>query len=214
MALPITPKPQYPNVPRAPGVPSVLRQVGQINSAVVLLIADAQIILNLFAGPKWGLFTQGDAPALNPDSVIRVSYHGEAKVSTAPLEQGAFYSYNKVQQPFAARLTFVIGGTPAERLVFLQACEGAKQSLGLYDLAMPEWVRKNVNVTHYDFDRSGLSGVNLLAVDVWVEEIRFAGPPKFSNPAAPSGANPVNAGTVSPTSDSPMAPDNAQKELT
>jgi len=201
MALPIIPKPQYPNVPSGPGVPSVFRQVGQINSAVVLLIADAQIILNLFAGPKWGLFTQGDAPVLNPDSVLRVSYRGEAKVSTAPLEQGAFYSYNKVQEPFVARLTFAIGGTPAYRLMFLQACEGAKQSLGLYDLAMPEGVRRGVNVTHYDFERSGLSGVSLLAVDVWVEEIRFAGAPKFSNTDAPSGADPVHLGEVTPTPD-------------
>lgn len=199
MPLAITPKPTYPNVPVASGVPSVLRQAGQVNSAIVLLAADAQAIVNLFTGPQWGLFTQGVAPPLIPDSVVRVTYRGEAKVSTAPLEQGAFYSYNKVQDPFAARVTFAIGGFPSARLAFLQAVEGAKQSLGLYDLVMPEGTRQNVNVTHYDFERTALQGVSLLMVDVWVEEIRIVGAPAFSNTAAPSGNNPQTTGQVTPT---------------
>ena len=202
MALPITPKPQYPNVPNARGVPSVFRRIGQINSTVVLLLADAKKILNMFAGPKWGLFTQGVAPPILPDSVIKVSYRGEAKVATAPLEQGAFYSYNKVQEPFAARVIFAIGGFPSHRQAFLKACEGAKQSLGLYDLVMPDGVKKNVNVIHYDFERSAMSGLSLMTVDVWVQEIRLAGAPAFSNTAAPSGANPQTTGAVAPATSS------------
>ena len=202
MALPITPKPQYPNVPNARGVPSVFRRIGQINSTVVLLLADAKKILNMFAGPKWGLFTQGVAPPILPDSVIKVSYRGEAKVATAPLEQGAFYSYNKVQEPFAARVIFAIGGFPSHRQAFLKACEDAKQSLGLYNLVMPDGVKKNVNVIHYDFERSAMSGVSLMTVDIWVQEIRLAGAPAFSNTAAPSGANPQTTGAVAPATSS------------
>ena len=199
MPMAITPVPLFPSVPANPGVPPVLRQVGAINSNIVLLVADVGRIINLFSGPQWGLFAKGAAPVLIPDSVLKVSYRNETMVSSAPQEKGGFMSYNKVQQPFNARVTFAKGGTAASRLAFLTACEAALHSLELYDLVMPEGSRKNVNVTHYDFERTAMSGVTLLTVDVWVEEIRIVGSPQFSNTAAPGGADPQSAGALSAT---------------
>ena len=204
MPLSNTIVPLFPTVPQVPGVPALLRKAGQANSAVVLLVADALIIANMFDPPQWGLYTQGKAPALVPDSVIRLSFRAEARISNAPQEKGAFMSYNKVQDPFNGRITCVIGGTNQNRLSFLNACEAARQSLGLYDLVMPEIVKVNVNVVHYDFERTSEHGVSMLTVDIWVEEVRIVSGPAFSTtaptatPADPTAAPTQNGGQVSP----------------
>jgi hypothetical protein len=124
------------------------------------------------------------------------------RISTAPQEQGAFLSYNKVQDPFDGRVTFLVGGTQGQRAAFLSTVAALAASMNLYALVMPEVTYPSVNVTHYDFRRTSRSGVSLLAVDVWVEQVRVTGTTAYSNTntATPSGADPVNGGNVQPLS--------------
>lgn len=224
MALPIIPMPPYPNVPQAPGVPVVPRQPGVNLNTVVLAIADAAQIVSLFFGPKWGLFDQSGAPVIvsnsldipaglsvaanllgaggliNNPSVVSLEYAQDNTISTAPQEQGAFVSYNKVSNPFRARLSFVQGGTEASRTAFFQSVLAAQASLDLYILVMPEYSYPSVNVIHHNFRRTQRNGVTMPVIDVWVEQVRVVGTSQFSTAAtaAPSGASPVNGGTVQP----------------
>ena len=116
--IPNTPKPAYPNVPQAPGVPTLLRQIGTVQNDIVLVVADALIIANLFQTPQWGLFNPdgtGAFAATSPFSslsgvvaaIVQVlgpggrsvgdmEYRQENRISTAPQEDGAFMSYNAV----------------------------------------------------------------------------------------------------------------------
>ena len=221
MPIPNTPKPTYPNVPMAPGVPNVLRQVGAVQNTIVQLVADVGIIANLFSTPQWGLFTAAGASAFanapgnllgailsvltgaTGPSVGEVEYRVDYQISTAPQEQGAFMSYNKVSTPFAGRVTYLVGGTQAQRNAFLQTVASMQQSLTLYSLVMPEITYASCNVTHYDFRRAARNGLTLLAVDIWVEEVRVVGSPQFSNTAQPQGANQVNTGSVQPQQPTP-----------
>jgi hypothetical protein len=215
MPIPVTPKPTYPNVPQAPGVPSVLRRVGQVQNNVVLLAGDVVGILNLFTGPQWGLFTSTGAPAfgsvsgtilgtlgrlagLGGQSVGEVDFRNGYRISTAPQEQGAFMSYNKVNDPFQGRVTYIVSGLQGQRSAFLSAVSAAIASLDLYSLVMPEHTYPSCNITHYDLRRSAQNGITMFGVDIWVEEVRIAGSPQFSNTASASGADPVNGGTVQP----------------
>lgn len=231
MAIPITPKPQYPNVPIAPGVPPVLRQIGAIQNTIVTLVSDVARIVSLFGGPQWGLFTATGAPAFGSttasvnigpvtlavptalapilggtgQSVAGIEFRLDYQISTAPQEGGAFLSYNKVSTPFAARVTYNVSGTESQRAAFLQAVAAQQQSLSLLTLVMPE-VRSvsGCNVTHYDFRRTAQNGVTMFAVDVWVEEVRVTGTAAYSNTQLPSGANQVNGGTVQPQTPTPF----------
>lgn len=220
MAVPVTPMPPFPNVPQAPGVPPVLRQIGQVQNDIVLLAADAVGVLNLFATPQWGLYLPNGKPALGTaaqglsasgiiatvlqtlgaggQSVGGVEYRLDHRIATAPQEQGAFLSYNKVSTPFSGRVTYIIGGTAQQRGIFLAKIELLQQSLDLINLVMPEISYFNCNVVHHDFRRTAKNGITMFEVDVWVEEVRVTGTAAFSNTQQPGGADPVNGGSVQP----------------
>src|ERR1700677_2829037 len=196
MAIPPTPKPKYPDVPVAAGVPPVLRQAGAIQNTVVTLVSDAQAIIGMFQAPQWGIFTTGGAPVITAQTVLDVEYRQENRIATAPQEEGAFLSYNKVTMPFDARVTFAQGADAPSRTAFLNQILAAQASLTLYALVTPEITYPSVNVVHHDYRRTSISGVTLLAVDVGVEQVRVVAGPAFSNTAAAASADQVNGGTV------------------
>lgn len=223
MAIPVTPKPEFPNVPLALGVPALPRQSPVVNAQnnIVLLAGDAASIVRLFLGPQWGLFRDGapafeSIPGINAIfvggvvsalagllgaaslSVGQVEYRIDHRISTAPQEEGAFLSYNKVSMPFQAKVTYILGGIAPARGAFLTAVQSMQDSLTLLSLVMPEKTYPPCNVIHHDFRRSARNGVTMLAVDVWVEEVRVTGTTAFSDTAAPGGADPVNGGAVQP----------------
>jgi hypothetical protein len=218
MPIPLTPKPTYPNVPVAPGVPPLLRQVGVVQTTIVALVADGAAIASLFQGPQWGLFTAAGAPAfsgptaiplltnlaslvgLSGPSVAEMEYSADNLISSAPQEQGAFTSYNKVARPYDGRVTYAVGGLQSFRTSFIQMCESLRSSLALLSLVMPEYTFSSCNVVHYGFRRQR-GKPSLLVADVWVEEVRVTGTATFSNTGSPSGANPQNGGTVQTTPD-------------
>ncbi|MDR3533946.1 MAG: hypothetical protein P4L90_25700 [Rhodopila sp.] len=214
MPLPITPKPAYPNVPIAPGVPAVPRSGAQTQNHVVAAVADAVSILSAFLGPQWGLFTTTGVSAfagftgivntllsdlgIGGQSVADLEYRQDSRISTAPQEQGAFLSYNKVALPFSGRVTYVLSGAEALRGAFLQQVKAVQASLTLLNLVMPEYTYLNCNVVHHDFRRVSRRGVTMFAVDIWVEEVRITGTTAYSNTQTASGANQVDGGTVQP----------------
>jgi hypothetical protein len=221
MMLPITPVPAYPNVPNAPGVPPILRQVGAVQSTVVALAADAVTILSLFQGPQWGLFNADGSPVfggptsssllnnlasgigLSSQSVLEMEFSQDYAISTAPQEQGAFVSYNKVSRPYTARVSYTVGGLAATRTAFLQAAQALVASLALLTLATPEFSYANCNAVHYDYRRMNRAGVTLIVVDIWVEQVRVTQAAAFSNSntASPDAASQTNGGTVQATPD-------------
>ena len=217
MTFPILAGIPFPNVPAVPGVPALLRQVGAALPLPVLAVADALGLGSLFQ-PQWGLYL-GGTPVLTAQSVVAVAYQKDVRVSNYPIEEGAFASYNKVQMPFVGKVTYTVGGAFSPNIgaalgatsilsaigdltgasaasTFLAAVDAAANSLQLYDLVTPEMTYANVNVTHYDYQRSARNGATMLTVDVWVEEIRQAPAPAFSSTQSPNGSNPSSGGTV------------------
>lgn len=227
MAIPVTPKPAFPNVPLAPGVPPIprLSALVQAQNNLVLLAADAASVVALFVGPQWGLFLNG-APAFESIpgisgiaggtvnalaqllgasslSVGQIEYRLDYRISTAPQEEGAFLSYNKVSTPFQAKVTYILGGIAAARGAFLTALQNMQASLTLLSLIMPEKTYPSCNIVHSDYRRSARNGVSMLIVDIWVEEVRVTGTAAFSDTATPAGADQLNGGTVQPQSPTP-----------
>lgn len=217
------PVPTYPDVPYAPGVPAVLRAGTFLNPALAVSIAVADITgLGGYAPQQqWGIFTASGQPLFDFDNVAGVEIKHEMAVPTYPIEGGGFSSYNKVQLPYDARMTFTVGGDIERRGAFLSALETALFSLSLYTVVMPEFFYSSGNIVHYDLARHDGKGVGMLIVNVYVQEIRntatsqFAAPDDNSNQAAgttsqpvpaitapkePSGASPTHDGTVQPVS--------------
>jgi hypothetical protein len=219
--IPVTPKPQYPDVPQSPGVPPLLRQAGNVQNNIGLLASDAVSVLRLFNPAQWGLFDSSGQPAFGTpgggivsaalqvlgaggQSVGDIEYRLDYRIATAPQEMGAFLSYNKVSTPFNGRVSYIVGGLESQRGAFLQQVLAAEQALTLYSLVMPEITYPSCNVTHHDYRRTSQRGVALIVVDVWVEEVRISGTTQYSNTQQPSGANPTNGGTVQPQTPTPQ----------
>ena len=211
---------QFPNVPDAAGVPSVLRSGLAIADKAALLVSDAVIVARLFQGPTWGIFNSNMQPVVTGDSVVRVDFRREWRISDYPIEKGSFASYNKVATPYDARLTFTCGGVfsinsvisaisatsasgvlsaltgDSARSSFLNTLDAAAKSLDLYFVVTPEVTYASANIIHYDYERTEKHGATMLTVDVWLEEVRVAPSPKLTQTKAEAGADPVNNGTV------------------
>jgi hypothetical protein len=210
----------------------MLRGPGQIAATVVQLTADAPAVLTalgILSRPQWGLFTPTGQPAFAAassglasvltglltgpgQSTGDIEFRLDHRISTAPQEQGAFLSYNKVSTPFAGRVTYIVSGTQSQRTEFLGQVFALQNSLTLLTLVMPEFSYPSCTVTHHDFKRSARNGLTMISVDIWVEEVRITGTAAFSNTATPSAAGTTSGGTVQPqtpgTGQVPSAPSN------
>ena len=176
----------FPNIPNAPGVPALPRDPNAIIDSVLLLAADA---LGLFSttNQQWGLFKDG-LPVVVADSVVSFDYRQDWTISTYPLEEGAFESYDKVQTPFDVRLKFVTGGSEADKETFLASVADAAATLDLFDAVTPEAIYTSVNVVHQDYRRDK-ERVGMIVVDVWCKEVRVTATSAFGNTNGTQNAN-------------------------
>ena len=208
MPLPPIPLPPFPNVPPGPGVPPLLRRPtfptpnvlgpNGPNAESPVLRSDSPAITHEAAhtrGPQWGLY-DGSTAVVVADSVIEVERRAEQAIADYPIEGGGFQSYNKVARPYEMRLVFTRGGSDADRTAFLDSLEVALKSLTLYTVVTPEKSYPNANVTHIDYRRSQSSGATLITADVWVNEVRTAPNPSFTNTHQPTAQGTQQGGTV------------------
>lgn len=214
MPMPNIAVPLYPDVPRAPGVPNMLRSINEAIDNTVLLAADAAILIRQFTGtPSWGIFTTGGQPVVTGDTVTSMEYRRDYRIAEFPIEQGSFESYNKVTQPYEIQLIFAVSGTSGffstflsggaigamiagatpnalARAEFLTQLDAAAASLAMFSVVTPEKTYFNVNITHADLRREARSGgATLLKVEVWLQEVRITAKPAFSG----AGTDPIDA---------------------
>jgi hypothetical protein len=190
------PKPAFPNVPALPGVPQVPRSnlfPAAPPPALNAVIALGRLALSLTSKPTWGVYkvTQPPAapgadgletvvvsatpppPVIIPDSYSRFQYKQEWSVSSAPVQEGGFASYNKVASPYEITLKMVKGGTLSDRKTFLANLETVAASLDLYKVVTPERAYINANITGFRVTRDGAQGAYFLTeVEVSFLEVR------------------------------------------
>jgi hypothetical protein len=183
--------PPYPFVLPYPGVPPLPVPPGGLSLVPpVFALTDVSGLPTYIPPPIWGIFDAYGNPLITTDngeipvdSVYSIDYARDYQISDYPQEQGAFQSYNKVQQPYQAKINFLIAQS---RYDFLNNIEVACGSLQLVSVVMPELQYASANLTHYAFHREARSGVTLIRVEVWCVEVRVtAGSALFPNSAIP-----------------------------
>lgn len=218
---------------RVPGLSTVLTDVQAAQSLMQTaqglgsLLANVQPVQRLIRGPAtnaaktadqpWGIFgpLPSNAHAVIADSVVKFEFMQDWKIMDYPVEHGSFTSYNKVQTPFTARLVLAKSGTLETVTAFLTNLQKIADDLNLYSVSTPQYVYKNVNITHIDWSQEASRGAYLLQTAVWLQQIRDT--PKsaqviVTDPAQPSGADPVQDGAVQaqpPTADQKQTAQNA-----
>lgn len=188
----------FPNVPRVPGVPQVVRSPAFPNTTPPILgtaLALGRLVLALTRSSGWGIYvdTSQDPPerdtktgemlpvltvsaappVLVPDSFRDFGYRQEWSVTTAPTEQGGFAAYNKVNNPFEVQVRVTKGGSLRERTDFLQKLDEIARDLKLYKIVTPERTYLACNISRYEVTRKEAAGAYFLAeVDIFFTEIR------------------------------------------
>lgn len=187
----------YPDVPYALGVPNVLRDaINSVVDPVTALTADSASLPTASA-PVWGIYDNAGGLAIYPDSFNAIETQKEEAISTFPVEQGGFQSYNKVETPYRLRVILTKGGSIDERSAFLSACNDLRSTTDLYSVITPEEVYDNGNVTRVGQVRNAQQGAQLLTVELIVEEIRQSATVAYTPaPQSPSNAAQVNDGSV------------------
>lgn len=170
-----------------------------ISAATSLLTADAySLVSRLFGASGWGIYYLG-VPVVLADTVVALELQKSWQVSSFPIENGGFESYNKVYVPYRGRLRFTKGGSETDRQLFLASIEAiASGTTLLYDIVTPEAVYTNVTITAYGYRRSASSGLGLISVDVQAQEIRVSATEVTSTSSSATAAQ-TNTGTVQAT---------------
>lgn len=129
--------------------------------------------INMIFGNQWGVFSQFGVPILLADTVYSVKYSNSSEVSSAPVERGSFTDYNKVQNPYKASVTMIIGGGNATmRGAFIAQLEAISRSTLLYHVVTPEYVHTNATIVGYDYVREPQNGARMIAATIELQEIR------------------------------------------
>jgi hypothetical protein len=175
---------------RVPGFSTLLKDAQaaqalfQTAQGLGSLLANVLPVQRLIRGPvtnaaktaeqPWGIFgplPSNDRVAI-ADAVIRFEFMQDWKIMDYPIEGGSFTSYNKVQSPFTARVVLAKGGTLETVTAFLTALQKTADDLELYSVSTPQFVYKNVNITHIDWSQEVSRGAYLLQTSVWLQQIR------------------------------------------
>lgn len=197
------PGPLTPDVPIAPGVPSVLRDATNSAAGETGRLTNDSIVVAGVNKDQWGLYRASDnSLALTADTVNSIGYDAEYRIADYPLQDGKFESYDKVALPFGVRVQLVKGGTVNERGAFMRDLESLRGNTELYSVITPEWSHLNVNIERVSIDRSREQGANLITAELILREIRIDATATTSNSKAPSAASPTSAGTVQPEASS------------
>lgn len=186
----------FPNVPQVPGVPAILRETTIPSLGELANLGLGAIAALIFGIPRWGLYDQDGQQVLLFETFLGIRFRNGSRISSFPVEQGSFSSFNKVDTPFDAMLRFALSGDTVSRGTLLNTLEALKGSVDLFSVVTPEIVYPSANVVAYSYERNSRSGPSQLIVYLYVEEVREKAQAVFSNTAEPDGAGEQNNGQV------------------
>ena len=139
----------------------------------------------------WGVFDLQGNKVFDVDSLVDLKFSAKSKVSTFPVEQGSFASYNKAMEPFTLPIHMAVSGPRAEIFETTLAQELAQANL--YNVVTDRNTYLNVTLESYDFSRSSESGLDLMVAQINFVQVREVTPayttvklPKPKNPASAS----------------------------
>lgn len=188
--------PIFPNVPIATGVPQVLRDASNPGSDTVDQLTSDAITVSASPVDTWGIYDDGAAKVLDPDTIMAFGYDAESRIADFPIEEGGFETYDKVALPFDTRVVMTKGGSVDDRRAFLNKVDDLRSDMKLYRVVTPERTYLNVNFTRVSIDRSREQGANMITVELHLREIRQNVTATFSNSKDPASADVKSNGSV------------------
>ncbi len=187
-----------PFIPNVPGVPA-LSSFAPPNLFELLITDAASLLISALFPNTWGVFLDDlPIPIISYESFVSFEYKQDLPISTYPVEQGAFLSYDKVRLPAEIKIRLAQGGSVFDRQKFLFSLDAAMTTTGLYTVVTPEEVFLSYNFVHRDLVRTADQGVGLIVVDIWLMEVMQTATAFFQSVATPAVAGQVGGGSLTP----------------
>lgn len=223
MVMQTVAQPVTANVIPGTGVPKLWSTVISDAEAVASVELDTllQSYLIQQADKLWGIFDSSGTAVITSGRVRAIDMRAGYMISDAPLENGAFMSYNKVKRPSEIMVEMLCDGTSMSygnlsaisnllsatgitgaspeltaRTSFTKALDTVVADLNLYHVTTPEQTYTNMNVVEYSMRRSVERGVTLLWADVRMQGVRINASSSVTPTANPAGAAKQNSGNV------------------
>jgi hypothetical protein len=143
--------------------------------------------------PGYGIYLNNKL-ALQVDGFVEFAFRDSSVISNYRIEQGAFSSYNKVENPNDLRAVVTKAGSPVDIAEFLMKLEAIKADLNLYNVVSPEHTYINCNLKEYNYRRNIENGTHIIYAELLFQEIMNTGEIGFNKPTKTQSAKPKKSG--------------------
>lgn len=136
--------------------------------------------------------------AFDFDALIQFEVRAEGYVVSAPIEQGSFASYNKVDSPNYIEVQLAKQGTDDVLQAALKTLDNLQTTASKVNLITPVAEYENYTLESYDFSMTQREGLGVLYVRLHLIEIREVSA-QYSDTKSISAANAKNSADASTT---------------
>lgn len=136
--------------------------------------------------------------AFDFDSIIQFEVRAEGHVVSAPIEQGSFASYNKVDSPNYIEVQLAKQGTDDVLQAALKTLDELQTTASKINFVTPVAEYENYTLESYDFSMSQRDGLGVLYIRLHLIEIREV-TPQYTDSKSISSSNAKNAADSSTT---------------
>lgn len=142
--------------------------------------------------------SESSLSAFDFDALIRFEVRAEGYVVSAPVEQGSFASYNKVDSPNYIEVQVAKQGTDDVLQAALKTLDELQTTASTLNFVTPVAEYENYTLESYDFSMSQRDGLGILYIRLHLVEIREV-TPQYTDTKAISKSNAKNPADASTT---------------
>lgn len=166
--------------------------VANVAATAMGFLADANSNEFALVAPDTGL------SVFDFDALIQFEVRAEGMVVSAPVEQGSFAAYNKVDSPNYIEVQLARQGTDDVLQASLKTLDELQTTASKVNFVTPVAEYENYTLESYDFSMSQRDGLGVLYIRLHLIEIREV-TPQYTDSKSISSSNAKNAADSSTT---------------
>ena len=203
--------PPWPGAPTTPTFPS---NQSQFATPTGTTPTTSSPVTPQPAKEPWGVFTEAGMKVFDVDSCINMKINHDAKISTFPVELGAFTAYNKVVEPMKCKIQLAVAGH-VRMSALITALEAETAAVNIYDIYTPEYIYFSMTLEKASYPRSLEKGRNVILAELEFVEVKQVSPQyaAIKNPVKPKHTSKAVTGRLPPLNTLDYAMQTPQERL-
>ena len=129
---------------------------------------------------QWSILDESGEKAFSFDTFQSADVKKESKVTSMPVENGSFVSYNLIQAPKELNCMISKRGFVPDLMKFVDALMSYVDSTNLVTIVTPEYEFEKMKITKFNYTRSADNGIDVIYAELSCIEIREV-TSKFTN---------------------------------